>query len=979
MSTLFRIARKEFGAFFSSPVAFIFLGTFLATSLFIFFWVETFFSQNITEVRALFEWMPILLIFLVAAITMRMWAEEHRAGTLEFLLTSPIQPITLVLGKFLACLALIGLALLMTVPLAVTVSYLGPLDWGPVLGGYLASLFLAAAYISIGLFVSAKSENQIVSLITTSLICGLLYLIGSDTLSAFFGNKGSEILQMLGSGSRFNSITRGVIDFRDLYYYLGIMGVFLCLNVYSLEKIRWAGNATNRHHRAWQLACTLLIANFLAANLWLAPLGELRSDMTDGDIYSISDATRSYLRQIQEPLLIRGYFSAQTHPLLAPLVPRLRDLLAEYAIAGKNKVRVEFVDPADHPDLEQEAGQKYGIRPVPFQTSSKYQASVTNSYFDILIRYGDQYETLGFRDLIEVKAQDEQHLNVELRNPEYDITRAIKKVLYSYQAGGDLFSSIKKPVELTAYFSADARLPKELVKLKADLTDLSQELKAGSNGRFTFSITDPEANNGSIAEQLSQEYGFRPMAASIFDRNTFWFYMLLHSGDQVVEVPLPEDLQKESLQRAINAGLKRFATGFTKNIALSVPKSMPPMPQYGIPGGGGPKFTALRELLSQEHTVIDADLTKGQVPSEADILILAAPEELSEKEVFAVDQFLMQGGTVIVAASPYTIDLRGKLSMTAKKTGLEDWLKHNGLVLEQQMVLDPQNTPFPVPVQRNLGCFMIHETQLVNYPYFVDIRSDGMHQESGITSGLQQVTMNWPSPITVDPEKNKGRHVTRLLESSAKSWVTASTVLQPDFQTYKELGFAVEGDQKHHLVAAVVEGGFTSYFTGKPSPLLKKDENDEKTEQAAQQEKQEDKEKEEQVIARQLDKSPDTSRIILFASSSFLSDTVLNISSSVNRTSYLGPVQLMANTVDWSLEDRGLLSIRGRSHFSRPLHPITKDEQLFWEYLNYAFVLFGLVIIWLFRLCIRKQAEKRQLAFLQFDQSEQSETGRVSS
>jgi ABC-2 type transport system permease protein len=339
----------------------------------------------------------------------------------------------------------------------------------------------------------------------------------------------------------------------------------------------------------------------------------------------------------------------------------------------------------------------------------------------------------------------------------------------------------------------------------------------------------------------------------------------------------------------------------------------------------------------------------------------------------------MQGGTVIVAASPYTIDLRGKLSMTAKKTGLEDWLKHNGLVLEQQMVLDPQNTPFPVPVQRNLGGFMIQETQLVNYPYFVDIRSDGMHQESGITSGLQQVTMNWPSPITVDPEKNKGRHVTRLLESSAKSWVTASTVLQPDFQTYKELGFAVEGDQKHHLVAAVVEGGFTSYFTGKPSPLLKKDENDEKTEQAAQQEEQEDKEKEEQVIARQLDKSPDTSRIILFASSSFLSDTVLNISSSVNRTSYLGPVQLMANTVDWSLEDRGLLSIRGRSHFSRPLHPITKDEQLFWEYLNYAFVLFGLIIIWLFRLCIRKQAEKRQLAFLQFDQSEQSETGRVSS
>ncbi|MCI5166081.1 MAG: ABC transporter permease, partial [Candidatus Electrothrix sp. GM3_4] len=638
------------------------------------------------------------------------------------------------------------------------------------------------------------------------------------------------------------------------------------------------------------------------------------------------------------------------------------------AIAGNNKVRVEFIDPADNPELEQEAGQKYGIRPVPFQTSSKYQASVTNSYFDILIRYGDQFETLGFRDLIEVKAQDEQNLDVELRNPEYDITRAIKKVLYSYQAGGDLFSSMKKPVELTGYFSADERLPKELVTLKADLVGISQGLEAESNGRFTATTVDPEANGGTIAEQISQEYGFRPMAASLFDQNSFWFYITLKSGDQTVEVPLPEDLKKESLKRAIDAGLKRFATGFTKNVALSVPKSMPPMPQYGIPGGSGPKFTALRELLSQEHTVTDADLAKGQVPGEADILILAAPEKLDEKALFAVDQFLMQGGTVILAASPYKVNLQRQLSMTEKKTGLEDWLEHNGIVIEKQVVLDPQNNPFPVPVQRNLGGFTVRETKLVNYPYFVDIRPDGMDEDSGVTSGLNQLTMNWPSPITIDPEKNKGRKVTRLLKSSKKSWVSSSTLIQPDFKAHDDLGFAVEGEQGQQLLAAAIEGGFTSYFTGKPSPLLGKDEEKQKPPAKNAPEK-----KEEQVISRQLDKSPDTARIILFGSNSFLSDTALSISSSVMRTNYLGPVQLVANTVDWSLEDRGLLSIRGRSHFSRPLNPITKNGQLFWEYLNYGLVLLGLAIIWLLRLRIRKQAEERQLAFLQ------PETERVSS
>jgi ABC-2 type transport system permease protein len=953
MSTLFRVAKKEFSAFFSSPAAFIVLGAFLAATLFVFFWVETFFARNIAEIRALFEWMPVLLIFLSAAITMRIWAEERRAGTLEFLLTAPVRPVSLVLGKFLACLGLIALALLLTLPLAITVSFLGPLDWGPVLGGYVAALCLAAAYIAIGLFVSIKSESQIVSLIAASLICGLLYLIGSDTLSAFFGNQGAEMLHLLGSGSRFKSITRGVIDLRDIYYYLCITGIFLSLNIYGLEKIRWADNPASSHHRTWQLAVGLLIANFLAANLWLAPLNSIRSDMTKGHIYSISEATRSYLQQLREPLLIRGYFSAQTHPLLAPLAPRLRDLLAEYAVAGGNKVRVEFVDPAEHPDLEKEAGQKYGIQPVPFQTASKYQASVTNSYFDILVRYGDQFETLGFRDLIEVKAQNESNFDVELRNPEYDITRAIKKVLYSYQGGGDLFSSISKPVALTGYFSPDEMLPEELRKLKADLLALAEELKTESNGRFTSAIADPDADDGKTAEKIRQEYGFQPMTASLFDRNTFWFYITLTSGDQVLEIPPPEDLEKESLRHSLQAGLKRFASGFAKTVALNVPESSPPMPQFGMPGRGL-QFTALKDVLSQDHVIADTDLRKGQAPSEADLLLVAAPENLDEKQLFAIDQFLMQGGTVIIAASPYTVDLDNELAIAPQKTGLEDWLAHYGISMDKTLVLDPQNSPFPVPAERQLGGFTVRKIDLVNYPYFVDIRPDGMNGESGLTVGLNQITLNWASPISIDQAKNKGRKVIRLLESSDKSWLSASTDIQPDFDRYGELGFPIDGKQEKHLLAAAVEGGFQSYFAGKPSPLLKQEEKP-----------QPEGEKKEQVIIRQLDKSPDTARIILFASSSFLSDPILGISSSVMRSSYLAPVQLAANAVDWSLEDRGLLAIRGRGHFSRTLEPMSKQKQMFIEYLNYALAMLGLALVWAVRQQLRQRTKRAQLAFLQ--------------
>ena len=962
MQNVIRITRKEFNSFFSSPIAYIFIGVFLAVNLFIFFWVETFFASNISEIRPLFTWMPILLIFLAAAVTMRSWAEERRSGTLELLLTSPVSPLALVLGKFFSCLSLVALSLLLTLPIPLTVSFMGQLDWGPVVGGYLATIFLAAAYISIGLYVSVKSDNQIVSLIITVLVCSLIYLIGSDTLVSFFGNSGTEILQLLGSGSRFASITRGVIDLRDLYYYLALMGIFLTLNVYGLERIRWADNPANIRHTRWRLLCGLVIVNFLVANFWLAPINGLRADMTTDHIYSISPTTKNYLAQLKEPLLIRGYFSAQTHPLLAPLVPRIRDLLREYAVAGGNKVHVEFVDPQEHPDLEQEAGQKYGIRPVPFQTASKYQSSVTNSYFDVLIQYGDQFETLGFRDLIEVKGSGEQDLDVELRNPEYDITRAIKKVLYSYQGGGDLFSDIGKPVQFTGYISSDNQLPKELVRLKGELQTILVEMSKKGKGLFTSEVVDPTADNGAVAKTIGDEFGFRPMAASIFDNRTFWFYMTLKSGDQVVEVTLPEDLSKEGLMRSLSAGLKRFATGFTKTVALNTPKTSPPMPQYGMQGRG-PQFEILRELLTKEHGVINADLANGRVPDDTDLLLVVAPESVDEKQLFAMDQFLMEGGTVVLATSPFAIGLEQQLNVAEKSSGLEAWLKFNGITIGQHMVLDPKNSAFPVPVQRQVGGTTIQEIQLVNYPYFVDIRPDGMNRDSGMLSGLNQLTMNWASPIQVDKDKNKDRKITRLLESSADSWLSDSTDVQPNFKTYGELGFA-PGDQKgKHLLGMMVEGRFTSYFAGKPSPLLAgKDKPDEPKENAGAGQEQPSKP---QVISRQIDKSPESARIILFSSNSFLNDTILGIDSSVMHSSYLGPVQLIANSIDWSLEDRGLLSIRGRGHFSRTLLPMTRNIQFFWEYLNYGLALLGLLMVWLVRRSMVKRTKQHYPALLQ--------------
>ncbi len=955
MNNMLRIVRKEFAGFFFSPIAFIFLGAFLAVTLFVFFWVETFFARNIADVRPLFEWMPLLLIFLVAAVTMRMWSEERRSGTLEFLLTVPVKSSHMVLGKFVACLGLVAVALLLTLPLPLTVSLLGPLDWGPVFGGYLATLFLAAAYAAIGLFISARSANQIVSLILTAVVCGLFYLLGTDALTGLFGNRASEFLKLLGSGSRFDSITRGVIDLRDLYYYLSLVGVFLTLNVFALEWLRWAGNASNANHRRWGLISALLAANFLAANLWLAPVAWVRADLTRGNVYSISEATRSYLAQLQEPMLIRGYFSAQTHPLLAPLVPRLRDLLEEYAVAAEGSVRVEFIDPQEHPELEQEANEKYDIQPVPFQFASKYQATVVNSYFNILIQYGDQHRVLGFGDLIEVRAQSEGDLEVELRNPEYDLTQSIKKILYAYRGTGELFENIPHPVSFEGYISDDEKLPEVLRSFRKELDAVLSELVERSGGTLTIDIRDPDAQDGILARQLKSDFGFRPMVASLLDTNPFWFYMTLEGNGRIVQVPLPEQFEKAGLERGIQAALKRFSRGFLKTVALHTPAST--LAMFGMPASGK-RFDWLSNTLAEEHNLASTDLKHGRVPDEADLLLLASPDRPDIKQLFAVDQFLMRGGTVVMATSPFDIEHGEALSVRKHESGLIDWLTHHGIVLEEQMVLDPQNASFPIPVSRRVAGYVFNETRMVNYPYFSDIRGDGIVQEGGLTAGVDQVTMTWPSPITLDEQKNQDRKVTRLLESSDQAWSSDSMEIQPDFQMHGELGFAVGDQRGAQLLAVAVEGRFDSYFKDKPSPLVT---HEEKADAAA--EPAEGAEKE-STITRVIDRSPESARIILFASRSFLTDTMLDLATSGMGTRYLKPVQLVENAIDWSLEDRGLLAIRGRAHFSRTLNPLDRESQVFWEYLNYGLPLFGLLLIGFIRRQTNKQAALRYAVVL---------------
>ena len=230
------ISRREIRSYFNSPVAYIVISAFTIIAGGIFFFFRLFLAQE-ASMRGFFDSMPLLFIFLAPAITMRLLADEKSSGTLELLITMPVRDWQVVVGKFLAAMALLGATLGLTLVFAITVRALGPLDRGPTIGGYLGLLLMGGAYISIGVMSSALTKNSIVAFIVAFAISFLLFIVGQ--LAQLFPSAVQPLAVFLGMGTHFENISRGVIDTRDVIYYLSVMGVSLLVATLSLESRRW--------------------------------------------------------------------------------------------------------------------------------------------------------------------------------------------------------------------------------------------------------------------------------------------------------------------------------------------------------------------------------------------------------------------------------------------------------------------------------------------------------------------------------------------------------------------------------------------------------------------------------------------------------------------------------------------------------------------------------------------------------------------
>jgi ABC-2 type transport system permease protein len=243
---MFPVFKKEINTFFASLIGYIVIGTFLVL-MGLMLWVFPEYSildGNYANLDTLFATAPMVFLFLIPAVTMRSLAEEKQSGTIELLVTRPLSDWQIVGGKFLACLVLVVFALLPTAFYYLTVYLLGAppgnLDSGGILGSYIGLLFLAAAFVAIGIFSSALTNNQIVAFVLATFLCFFSYL-AFDALSSLpiFYGKTDDIVQSIGISYHYNALSRGVLDSRDVVYFGSIIALFLAATVLVLGKRRW--------------------------------------------------------------------------------------------------------------------------------------------------------------------------------------------------------------------------------------------------------------------------------------------------------------------------------------------------------------------------------------------------------------------------------------------------------------------------------------------------------------------------------------------------------------------------------------------------------------------------------------------------------------------------------------------------------------------------------------------------------------------
>ncbi len=390
MSRIWTLARREVKALFDQPTGYVLLVVFLAINGFLYF--RNAFLTGSASLRPMLDIMPWIFLFFVPAVSMRSLAEDNRGGILEVVLSQPISEAELVIGKYLGVLLVLFAALASTLCIPIGLELGSDLKWGPVIAQYLGAALLAAGFAGIGVWASSLSKSQITAFILGVAVMFVLILVGLDPLLVGLPPTLGAIAARLGALSHFESVGRGVLDLRDLLYFLSLAAVFLVLAYAVVMRRRLApvGPAASR----LRIGTMLLVLVLVALNLAGGQIGG-RIDFTPGGAYTLSKATKDIARSLDDLVTIKLFASKDLPAQFALQKRDVDDVLRDLKSASHGKIRILEKDPGADKAAEEDA-RNVGIAPVQFNVVGRSELQVKQGFFGLVIQHADRNETIPF-------------------------------------------------------------------------------------------------------------------------------------------------------------------------------------------------------------------------------------------------------------------------------------------------------------------------------------------------------------------------------------------------------------------------------------------------------------------------------------------------------------------------------------------------------------------------------------------------------
>jgi ABC-2 type transport system permease protein len=392
------ILQRELASYFATPTGYVFITLFVFLSAMAAFWQERFFATNLANLDQLNRFFPYLLIFLVPAISMSLWAEEKKQGTEELLLTLPATDLQIVLGKYLAALAIYSVALLFSLSHVVVLCWLGSPDPGLMFSTYLGYWLMGAALLTVGMLASALTDNLTVAFILGAVFCSVPVFL--NYAGSIVTGAPQRLLEKLSVVEQFRDLSTGVITLPPLVYFASFAAATLYLNVVILGHRRWRTGPKTPPMRAHLAVRALALGAIVASLTLLASNSTLRVDATSEQIHSLSRETKTLLRSIdrRQPVFIQAYFSPDVPRSYVEARSGLVAMLREFQAVSDGGVNAKIVETVKYSPQAREAQERFGIKPFRVPASEESARVMNDIFLGLAFTRGSEEFVIPFFD-----------------------------------------------------------------------------------------------------------------------------------------------------------------------------------------------------------------------------------------------------------------------------------------------------------------------------------------------------------------------------------------------------------------------------------------------------------------------------------------------------------------------------------------------------------------------------------------------------